>query len=80
MRIFLASLQFLTILPIPIKPSKEELGRSMLFFPLVGLLIGIVLAGIYWIGIKFLPSSVIIVLLMIHLDTHYRSFSSRWIC
>lgn len=65
MRIFLASLQFLTILPLPIEPSEEELGKSIFFFPLVGFLIGIILTCIYWLGIRVLPFLVIIVLLMI---------------
>ena len=65
MRLFLTSLQFLTILPIPIKTSEEELGKSMLFFPLVGFLIGGVLAGIYWIGTKLFPPTVITAFLII---------------
>ena len=44
MRNFLAALQFLTIFPVRINKMKEpdrELGESMAFFPVVGLLIGI---------------------------------------
>ena len=42
MRKFLAALQFLTIFPVRInKMKEEELGESMAFFPVIGLLIGI---------------------------------------
>lgn len=43
---FLIALQFLTILPVRVKPApkKEDFGASLLYFPLAGLLIGIVLS------------------------------------
>lgn len=46
MRAFLIALQFLTRLPVRLRspPSESELGRSLLFYPLVGLLIGGLLA------------------------------------
>lgn len=46
MKNFLLALQFLTILPVRIKGDVDEkdFGRSLLYFPLVGLLIGLVLA------------------------------------
>ncbi|MEW6679127.1 MAG: adenosylcobinamide-GDP ribazoletransferase [Pseudomonadota bacterium] len=46
MRAFLIALQFLTRLPVRLRnpPSESELGRSLLAYPLVGLLIGGLLA------------------------------------
>lgn len=52
----LLALQFLTVLPIrgPAKVRPEDFGRSIAFFPLVGLLIGAILAvadrgfGLLW--------------------------------
>ncbi len=46
MKAFLIALQFLTRLPVRLRnaPSASELGRSLLFYPLVGLLIGALLA------------------------------------
>jgi adenosylcobinamide-GDP ribazoletransferase len=46
MRALLVALQFLTRLPVRLRaaPSEEEVGRSLLFYPLVGLLIGALLA------------------------------------
>ena len=43
------ALQLLTRLPIPSSsaaPRSEQLGRSVLWFPIVGLLIGALLAGL----------------------------------
>lgn len=45
MKRFLIALQFLTVLPVRVKSPVEEkdFGASLLYFPLVGLLIGLVL-------------------------------------
>ncbi|AFI85051.1 adenosylcobinamide-GDP ribazoletransferase [Methylophaga nitratireducenticrescens] len=50
MRPFLIALQFLTILPVRLQGefSKQDIGRSLLFYPMVGLLIGIVLSLLIW--------------------------------
>lgn len=42
---FLIALQFLTIIPVKLDPpvSSEAMGRSLLFYPLVGLLTGLIL-------------------------------------
>lgn len=44
----LIAVQFLTSLPVrlPGMPSPEELGRSLLWYPVVGLLIGLLLYGL----------------------------------
>ena len=61
---FLAAIQFLTLLPVKRNFSAEQVGRSSLFFPLVGLLIGLILAGLNW-GLSFLlPAAVVNVLLV----------------
>lgn len=48
---FWIALQFLSSLPIrlPGMPTPEELGRSLLFYPLVGLLFGAILWGLNWL-------------------------------
>jgi len=49
-RAFALALQLLTRLPVPsltTPPQPRELGWSVLFFPGVGLLIGVLLAGMY---------------------------------
>ena len=49
---FLLAWQFLTILPggkRDAQISPPDLGRSMSYYPLVGLLIGIILWGTYWL-------------------------------
>jgi len=53
---FLIALQFLTILPIKIKSEMKEadFGRSLLYFPVVGLITGFLLSGVaFFLG--FLP-------------------------
>ncbi len=51
MRLFLIAFQFLTIIPLPgtIRHEPGDLGRSTLFFPLVGLFIGGAMAGANWL-------------------------------
>ncbi len=48
MKSFLLALQFLTCLPVSLRavPSPADWGRSALAYPLVGLLIGLLLAGL----------------------------------
>ena len=49
-RAFALALQLLTRLPVPsssLPPRPEELGLAVLFFPVVGLLIGALLAGLH---------------------------------
>jgi len=57
---FLIALQFLTILPIKIKSEikEENFGRSLVYFPIVGILIGILLAITSHI-LVFLPRMVL---------------------
>ena len=46
--IFLSLCSFLTIFPIQLKemPSKQQNGQSLLFYPLIGLMIGAILFAI----------------------------------
>lgn len=79
MKSFFAALQFLTVIPFPFSwgGGEKELGRSVWFFPVVGLVIGILLAGFDW-GVGHLlpsfPASVLAVLFLLgisgglHLD------------
>lgn len=43
---FLEAVRFLTILPVPGRNGKGDLARATFFFPLVGLLVGVVSIGI----------------------------------
>lgn len=47
MKHFLIALQFLTVLPVRIKTKikEEDYGKSLLYFPIVGGIIGLALAG-----------------------------------
>lgn len=50
-RPFLIAMQFLTRLPVQLttQPSEKDLGYSLLFYPLVGLIIGSILIGLGWL-------------------------------
>ena len=51
MKRYLVAFQFLTIIPLPFKVECEakDLGRSTAVFPLAGLTIGALLAGLNWL-------------------------------
>ncbi len=63
----LAAFQFLTLLPIKRGFTAEQVGRSSVYFPIVGLLIGLVLAGLNWGLGLILPGAVVNVLLVVAL-------------
>lgn len=50
LRQFLIALQFLTVLPVRFRatPDNEAVGRSLLYYPLVGLLLGGLLTATAW--------------------------------
>lgn len=62
MKDFLLAFSFLTILPTgQMSPVNEkELARSMAFYPLVGLLIGLILALGHYLFSLFLPKSLVL--------------------
>lgn len=66
---FWAALQFLTIFPTPLRHevTTETSGQSLPYFPLVGLILGAILLGLYYGLILVLPSSVVTALLIIAL-------------
>ena len=42
-----AAFQFLTAIPLRRETSAEDMGRSLPFFPVVGLMLGGLLLGLY---------------------------------
>ncbi len=66
---FLAALSFLTVIPLPRRRevSPEQVGKSLVYFPVVGIIIGLILAGLYWLLRLILPSAVVSGLLLIFL-------------
>lgn len=64
---FLTGLQFLTGLRLTdrTKWSENAFGRSVGYFPLVGLIIGAFLAGFYYLAISLIPKAVLAVLVII---------------
>ena len=43
--------RFMTRLPIGFEPKfdSDELGKSMKFFPIIGMIIGLILFGAFWL-------------------------------
>lgn len=66
MKQFLIALQFLTILPIKIKSEikEKDFGNSLLYFPVIGILIGLVLC-IPVLLLSVLPNIVVGVIILI---------------
>lgn len=62
---FLTALQFLTILPI--RAKKQDLAKSLAFFPFAGLFLGACLVAIEFILTYFLPTSIVRLILIIFL-------------
>ncbi len=78
---FLVALQFLTTLPIPLwrAPDSEDVGRSVRYFPVGGVILGAILALLNWLLRFILPASLtdlllIIALLMLTGALHFDGF------
>lgn len=63
----LAAVQFLTIIPVRRQISPEAVGRSIGYFPVVGIIIGLILAGLSWLLGLLLPPALVSVLLIVSL-------------
>lgn len=66
MRLYFIALQFLTIIPLPfgVRCEEEDLGRSMAWFPVVGLTLGLMLVGLDWCLGRLFPRPVTDLLLV----------------
>jgi adenosylcobinamide-GDP ribazoletransferase len=69
MRRFLAAMRFLTVIPFPVNWGTDEssLVGSTVFFPVVGLLIGLVAAGIAACAARWLPGGLAAALVIVAL-------------
>ncbi len=63
---FLAALQFLTVVGVPWRrgAQADEMGRSAGYFPIIGLIIGLMLVGLSWLFGLLLPALVVDALLV----------------
>lgn len=63
LRRFAIAVAFLTRLPVRVDAGDaEDVGRSVAFFPLVGVLLGVALAALAWLSQGRLPASLVAVL------------------
>jgi adenosylcobinamide-GDP ribazoletransferase len=67
MRAFFAAIQFLTTLPVPSddRIDDAEWGRATAWYPFVGLVLGIILAGLDWVFGLLWPDRVSAALLVV---------------
>ncbi|RME82672.1 MAG: adenosylcobinamide-GDP ribazoletransferase [Caldilineae bacterium] len=67
MRPIITAFRFLTILPIPVRgtASEHELGQAVAYFPLVGVVLGAVLAVASWGLSQIFPAHVTAVLILV---------------
>ncbi len=66
---FLVAIQFLTTLPVPLwrEVKGEDVARSVRYFPVVGVLLGLILTLLYWLLVWWLAPPVVNLLLVISL-------------
>jgi len=66
MRLFFTAFQFLTIIPLPFRLNYQDgdMGRSMRWFPLVGLALGFMLAGLHYCLLLIFPEQIVALLLV----------------
>ncbi len=66
LHIYFAALMFLTRLPIPkwVKHDEKYMQQSTTYFPLVGILVGVLLAVSFWCFEKILPTNIAVLLTM----------------
>ncbi len=65
-KVFLTALMFYTRIPVPVNIdySPERLNKSTRFFPMIGWVVGSIVAGLYWSALFILPQSISIIISM----------------
>jgi len=64
--LFFTALGFFTRIPVPawVPFSTERLNHSARYFPLVGIVVGLVAAAVFWFARQWLPASLSVILSM----------------
>lgn len=76
MKSFLIALKFLTIFPLAkeLELQEETLAKSAKYFPLIGILIGSILVGVYFLFSFIFPPIIVSVIILISLTWITRGF------
>ena len=55
MKLFILMIQLMTRIPLPImvKVDEKKLGKGNIFFPVIGAVIGLIMAGVSWVLARF---------------------------
>lgn len=67
LRLILTALAFLTRIPVPawVGYADSQLNQSVRYFPLIGLLVGAILAGVYSLATLFWPPALALLLALV---------------
>lgn len=67
LRLILTALAFLTRIPVPawVGFADMQLNQSVRYFPLIGVLVGAILAGVYSLAILFWPPALALLLVLV---------------
>ena len=62
--------RFMTRLPIGLDPKfdSDELGKSMKFFPVIGMIIGLILFGAFWLLYTVVYSPMVMAVLLVTIE------------
>ena len=62
--------RFMTRLPIGVDPKfdSDELGKSMKFFPVIGMIIGLILFGAFWLLYTVVYSPMVMAVLLVTIE------------
>ncbi|OGO37200.1 MAG: cobalamin 5'-phosphate synthase [Chloroflexi bacterium RBG_16_57_8] len=64
---FVAAFRFLTVIPLPIRreATPEQVGGSVVYFPAVGLIIGLISVAVWWLMDSYVPPPLNTALLLV---------------
>ena len=67
LKLLLTALMFYTRIPVPrgIDHSEELLNKATRYFPLIGIMVGALMALVYWLSGFILPSTISVILMML---------------
>lgn len=91
MKLFILMTQLMTRIPIPVQVNfnEEDLGKGNIYFPLIGGVMGLFLAGVYWLGsYLYQPTGLLVPILIVvaylwisgslHMDGISDTFDGLW--
>lgn len=91
MKLLILMIQLMSRIPIPVQVhfDQEDLGKGNVYFPLIGGVMGLLLAGVYWVGsYLYQPTGLLVPILIVaaylwisgglHMDGISDTFDGLW--